>query len=115
MAGGNIAAGLGLILGALVINLLVAFMVSEGATTSMDLPGCTESDNATTCSETSGTSFLTALLQVSFIGFTDNPNTAGYDGVLIVDGLYLLIVAGSFIIGVILFVAGIVGTPFGGG
>lgn len=106
MAGGNIAAGLGLILSSLIIHLLVAYMISEGATVESGPAGCTSTQNATSCSNTSGTTYLSALLHITFNGFS---------GVAIVDGLYLLIVAGSFITGIILFVAGIVGTPFGGG
>lgn len=106
MAGGNIAAGLSLIIGALIIHFLVAFMVSQGANIDSPIAGCTSSQNVTSCDNTSGTSFFTALLQVTFMGFSGN---------VVVDGLYLLIVGGSFITGVILFAAGIVGTPFGGG
>jgi hypothetical protein len=106
MAGGNIAAGLGLILSTLIIHLLVAYMVSEGAVAGAGLSGCSSTDNTTTCSNTTKGDFFTALLQITFTGFS---------GVLIVDGLYLLVVAGGFITGVILLAAGIVGTPFGGG
>jgi hypothetical protein len=106
VAGGNIAAGLSLIVSALIIHLMVAFMVSEGANAGTSIAGCSAGQNATQCQNTSGTSFLTALLDITFSGFS---------GVLIVDALYLLVVAGAFITGIILFVAGIVGTPFGGG
>lgn len=46
------------------------------------------------------------LLQVSFEGFS---------GVAIVDGLYPLIVAGAFISGIVLIVAGLAGVVFGAG
>lgn len=106
MAGGNAAAGLSLILGALIIHLMVAFMVSEGANASTSIAGCSTNDNLTTCQDTSGTSFLSALLGITFTGFS---------GVLIVDALYLLTVGGSFITGIILLVLGIAGSVLGGG
>lgn len=106
MAGGNIAAGLGLVFIALIIHFLVAFMVSEGATVNAPPAGCTGSGNATTCNNATGTSFFQALLQVTFTGFS---------GVPVVDGLYLLVVGGAFIIGVVLVAFGIVGSVFGSG
>jgi len=106
VAGGNAAAGLGLILTALIIHFLVAFMVSEGATVESSPAGCTKNDNATTCSSVGGTTFLHALLQITFEGWSGQP---------VVDGLYLLIVGGGFVAGVILFVLGIAGGVFGGG
>jgi len=106
LAGGNAAAGLAIILTVLVIHFLVAFMVSEGATVESSPAGCSSSNNATTCSNVGGTTFLQALLSITFTGWSGEP---------IVDGLYLLLVGGGFIAGIILLSLGIAGGVFGGG
>lgn len=103
MAGGNIAAGLSLILAALVITLIVAFIQTEGAQAEGELPGC----SATACNDISITDFLLAIVDVSITGIQGAPT--------IVNALYLLTVGGAYIAGVILLVAGAASVPFGGG
>lgn len=107
MAGGNLAAGSVMVLAVVIITSLVAFIKLDGGITpSGEDVGCDTNGNATTCDGGSPQSFLDAFFDVSVSGFS---------GVAIVDGLYVLIMAGVLVIGLALIVAGIIGIPLGGG
>lgn len=102
---GNLATGSVMVLFVVIITSLVAFFVNDstpGGTT----VGCNTEGNSTTCEGGSPQSFLNTFFDVAVSGFS---------GVAIVDGLYVLIMAGILVIGLALIVAGIIGVPFGGG
>lgn len=89
----------------LIMTAIVAYVVN-GATPGGESFGCDTNGNATTCEGGSPTSYLDTFFDVAVSGFS---------GVAIIDGLYVLIMAGILVIGLALVVAGIIGIPLGGG
>jgi hypothetical protein len=89
----------------LITTAVVAFMVS-GATPGGSAVGCDSNDNLTTCEGGSPSSFLSTFFDVAVSGFS---------GVAVIDGFYVLVMAGILVIGFALIVAGIIGTPLGSG
>ena len=92
-------------LGVVIITAIVAFFV-EDSTPGGSTVGCDTNGNATTCEGGSPQSFIDTFFDVSVSGFS---------GVAVVDGFYVLIMAGLLVIGLALIVAGIIGVPLGGG
>jgi len=98
MGGGNLAAGIGLLLLAGVVVFFVEYIESEGATIQEQPSG--DLDCGVTCSS----------------DFADSFDVGTIDGApAIVNGIYLFVIGGMIVAGIILFIAGIVGTPLGGG
>jgi len=104
--GGNILSGALMVLSVLIVNLLVAFMISDSTTTD-PIPGCQTSDNYTTCQSVSTTTFAHAFISASLGDLGDAP--------AIIGAAYALILGAILVIGVVLIVLGIASVPFGGG
>lgn len=106
MAGGNVAAGLALLLAVTAVTLLVAFIQTEGSdTTGNGFAGCDFEDNE--CDNIGIDDFIAAIVDVTITGIDGAP--------LIVNALYLLATGGAWIAGVILIVVGALSAPLGGG
>lgn len=106
MGAGNILAGGLLILFVLVVILLTAF-IQQGTTEIDGFGRCDNDGNTTQCESGSTSSFAAAVGDVAITGIDGAP--------AIVNGLYLLIMGGALVLGVVLVVLGIVSVPFGGG
>lgn len=102
---GNLAVGAGLVFAVLLLTALVAYL-KDGVVPDSGAVGCDSQGNTTTCEGGSPQSFLDSFFDVAVNGFS---------GVAVVDGFYVLIMAGILIIGFALIVAGIIGIPLGGG
>lgn len=94
-----------MVLAVVIITSFVAYL-KTGATPSSDDIGCDTNGNATTCEGGSPQSFLDAFFDVA---------VSGFGAPAIIDGLYVLVMAGILIVGLALIVAGIIGIPLGGG
>lgn len=103
--GGNLAAGALIVLAILILNAFVAYLAS-GAIPATPSSACNSNGNTTTCGSGSPQSFLDTFFDVAVSGFS---------GVAAIDGLYVFVVVGFLVVGFALIVAGIIGTPLGGG
>lgn len=105
MAGGNLAAGIPLVLLAIGVTILTTYVSTQSAMgqDAEAIPGCTNDG----CDDMDVSDWFAAVVLVSITGIPGAP--------LIVNVLYLLVVGGAYITGVILVAAGILGTLAGGG
>lgn len=106
LGAGNIATGGLLILFVLIVVLITAF-IQQGTTEVEGFGRCDNDGNTTQCESSSTGSFAAAVGDVAISGIDGAP--------AIVNGLYLLIMGGALVLGVVLVVLGIVSVPFGGG
>lgn len=96
MSGGNLAAGIG-ILGALAGLLFLVELIEDGTT--RDAP-----DSSLSCSPDCGSNF------------DNNFDIGEIDGApSVVNGIYTFLLGTTLATGLVLFVAGLVGVPLGGG
>jgi hypothetical protein len=93
--------GLSIVLTIIVINSIVAFIISS-STAAPNIAGCTTTDNFTTCQSVSKTSFLGSLFAVTVSGIPGVPD--------IINLLYVLIAGGLLIGGIIMMVIALVPT-----
>lgn len=98
---GNIWTGAIMVLFVVIINILVAFIQNDVVNQS-GLAGCDTDDNVTSCQGVSSGSFLATLLDVSVTGLDGAP--------LIFNALYVAVLAGILVIGIIVFVSGFIPT-----
>lgn len=87
--------GVTLILLPIVINSVIA-IIATGASSTTAPPGCTDSNNFTTCEQVGKTDFLAALFDVTVSGIEGLPTVANF--------LYVLIMAFLLVAGVLLVV-----------
>lgn len=85
--------GVTLILIPLVINSLIA-IIATGASASTPPPGCTDTNNFTSCEQVGKTTFLEALFDVTVSGIEGFPTIANF--------IYVLIMAFLLVAGVLL-------------
>lgn len=98
---GNIFAGAMIVLFVIIANLLTAF-IQVGTTAQDGFTRCDDDGNVTVC-ESSGTgSFISAVADVTVSGLNGAP--------LIFNALYVLVLAGLLVVGVVLIVSGFIPT-----
>jgi len=89
--------GVMLILAFLLMNTFAALIVSGSASTTT-APGCTTSNNFTTCQNVSKTTFLSALFAVTVTGVSGAPDVFNIiyvilSGTLLVAGVLLVVIS----------------------
>jgi hypothetical protein len=105
-AGGNLAAGIPMVLLVLIVTALVAFIETDSAPDGSDV-GCTYQGNSTTCEGGDVSDYMETFFDVSVTGLDGAP--AWF------NGFYVIIMAGVLVGGFALIISGMAGSIFGGG
>jgi len=90
-----------MVLFVILTNVLVAF-IQTGATDTTGLSGCSTNDNVTSCESVGRGSFFSSLGDVTVSGLDGAP--------LIFNALYVTVLGGLLIIGLVIFVVGLIPT-----